>query len=395
MATILFTWELGGGYGHLMLMAAIGRSLRDAGHRVVVATKDVASAHQVFAKTGIELLPTPHSQTRVLYPRQQSFAHLLANIGFADPHVLHAHTTVWQSLYHLIQPDLTLFVHSPTALLAARGTPMRKAVIGSGFFIPPDAFPLPAFRADAQLDWNQLKSMEEGLLQNANDLLQSWNQPPLERIAQLYAQVDRIFLTTYQELEHYPNREPSTQYWGTIDAGDVDGQHPVWPSAPGKKIYAYLKNFPSLRQLLQVIADSSQPALIYSDTIDAATRERFSSSTVRFETNRLNLAKAADQCDLAITHATLGTTAILLRESKPLLLLPLTEEQGIIARSIEKQGAGLSVLMDQPSLFGLKLKKLLEDPALATGAARLAERLKQIDLAERQERLVNQVLSLL
>ena len=51
MATILFVWELGGGLGHMMQMAALARALVKRGHRVYVVLREVAEAAAVFAGT--------------------------------------------------------------------------------------------------------------------------------------------------------------------------------------------------------------------------------------------------------------------------------------------------------------------------------------------------------
>src|SRR5450432_2916174 len=138
MATVLFTWELGGGLGHLMTMSPLVKALAADGHRVVVATKDVLPAQRLFEKDGIELLGTPRSGVQLPYPKQQTIAHLLANIGFGDNTYLESHCNVWKNIYRLLQPDLIVFNHSPVALLAAQTVKARKAVLGSGFFILPD-----------------------------------------------------------------------------------------------------------------------------------------------------------------------------------------------------------------------------------------------------------------
>jgi hypothetical protein len=394
MGTVLFTWEMGGGIGHLMLISPIAQALIASGHRVLLAAKDVAAAHRLLGESTIELLATPRSRFVAPFPRQETFAHLLANVGFNDTAVLEAHAQAWKTLYRTLQPDLIMFNNSPIALLAARGVPARKVIFGLGFFVPPDAYPLPAFRPEQELDWKKINEVEDGLLKRTNGLLRAWHQPPLERMAQLYAQEDELFLTTYPELDHFPNRGPA-EYWGTLNGGDVGGKDPVWPEGSGKKIFAYLRNFPALPQLLQALRDSAQPTLIYADKLDRAIRDHFSCKNIRFEQERLNIAKVLAECDLGITHAGLTTTAMLLRAAKPVLLVPLTEEQAITARQIHLQVAGLGVLPDQPSEFGPRLKLLLEDPRCREGAARLAKQLERINLEEKRDEMVRRLQAML
>ena len=394
MGTVLFTWELGGGLGHLMLISPITRALQAGGHRVALAVKDVAAARRSLGDCNVGLLATPRSQFTVPFPRQQTHTHLLANIGFNDTTILESHAEAWRTLYRALQPDLIVFVNSPVALLAAQGMTARRAIMGVGFFVPPDAYPLPAFRSDEPLDWKKINEIEDSLLHRANTLLQSWHQPPLQRMAQLYTRIDELFLTTHPELDHFPNRGP-VEYWGPINAGHVGGKDPVWPTTTGKKIFAYLRNFPALPQLLQAVKDSSQPTIVFGERLDPAVVNEFSSGNIRFEHDRLNIAKVADQCDLAITHAGLTTTAMILKAAKPVLVVPLTEEQGMVARRIHSSGAGLGVLPDQPAEFGPRLKLILDDARYRAGAQKLAEKLGNIDLEQKQAEIVKRLTAML
>lgn len=44
MATVLVTWELGGGLGHLLPLEPLVRGLSERGHRVAVALRDLSRA---------------------------------------------------------------------------------------------------------------------------------------------------------------------------------------------------------------------------------------------------------------------------------------------------------------------------------------------------------------
>jgi hypothetical protein len=390
MGTVLFTWELGGGLGHLMLISPIAKALLAGGHRVVLAVKDVAATRRCLGDCNIELLATPRSQFAIPFPRQETHAHLLANIGFNDSTVLKAHADVWKTVYRTLQPDLIVFVNSPVALLAAQSVPARKAIMGLGFFIPPDAYPLPAFRPDEPLDWKKINEVEDGLLHRANTLLQAWHEPPLQRMAQLYTRIDELFLATYPEFDHFPNRGP-IEYWGPINAGHLGGKDPVWPTCAGKKIFAYVRNFAALPQLLQALKDSSQPTIFFAEGMDQALLNHFKCDSFRFELDRLNIEKVTAQCDLAITHASLTTTAMILKAGKPVLVVPVTEEQGIVARRIHLSGAGLGVLPDQPAQFAPRLRLLLQDDRYREGAKHFAEKLGRIDLEQKQREIVERL----
>ena len=55
MATVLFTWELGGGIGHLVRHRGLIQQLLTDGHRVHFHACDLEKAHQVFDGLALEL----------------------------------------------------------------------------------------------------------------------------------------------------------------------------------------------------------------------------------------------------------------------------------------------------------------------------------------------------
>ena len=86
MATILLTWELGGGIGHLVRLAPIARGLVGRGHRVFAALRDLSRAKTIFGDCEVFLLQAP-SKVVPATDRKLSpviFAQMLYNIGFGD-----------------------------------------------------------------------------------------------------------------------------------------------------------------------------------------------------------------------------------------------------------------------------------------------------------------------
>ena len=81
MPTILFAWELGGGLGHLMQMAALAHALVARGHRVVAAVRELRRAPAVFPP-GVILLPAPVSAWAPPEPIRPvvTYAQLLSNV---------------------------------------------------------------------------------------------------------------------------------------------------------------------------------------------------------------------------------------------------------------------------------------------------------------------------
>ena len=135
MATIFFAWELGGGLGHVTQIVSLANGLRPAGHRVVVALRELPRAAELLDNSGITLLQSPYKpppgQNSIATPR--TFAHVLWNAGFGDPSELRVLTEAWGNLLDFVAPDLIVFDHAPTTLLAARGRRVKRVVLGNGF----------------------------------------------------------------------------------------------------------------------------------------------------------------------------------------------------------------------------------------------------------------------
>jgi hypothetical protein len=215
MANVLLAWEMGGGLGHLMQLFPLAQYLVEKGHTVWAALKDLSRAREVFGRLNIRFVQAPIMRSRRADEgsKAMTFAHILQSAGWADARELAGLAEAWRNLLTLAKVDLVIFDHSPTALLAARGLPMKKVLIGSGFFIPPDQSPLPNLRFWAPVDAEALKRDEGHVLGTANEVIQSWGVAPLSRLAQLYAEVDERLLTTFADVDHYRERK-GERYWG-------------------------------------------------------------------------------------------------------------------------------------------------------------------------------------
>ena len=143
MATILFTWELGAGTGHLARFRDLAVHLHERGHRVVFAVRDVARAGKVYGNVAAEVLSAPSKVGRPSCAIEPTAAYpqILHNFGYEHPGELLALLKAWRSLYAYVAPDLVVLDHSPTALLALRDMGLPRVLAGTGFVIPPERLP--------------------------------------------------------------------------------------------------------------------------------------------------------------------------------------------------------------------------------------------------------------
>jgi len=393
MATILLTWELGGGLGHMMGLRPLAEQLVRRGHHVVAILRDLSITHQVFADLGVEILQAPfkHERMRHIEPTC-TFAQVLYTVGFGEAGELATLAQAWRQMFEWLKPDLIVLDHSPTALLAARGLPARRALIGQGFAFPPDVARLPNLRTWLRPDPAPLQACEDRVLSNINNVLRSWGQAPLERVTQLYHPVDANFLLTFPELDVYP-RPQGTRYWGALPPGGI-GPPPEWPPGRGPRIFAYLKPFPALPQLLEAISGLPNPSLIFADGLSGQARERLSRPNVKFAAGAVDMPQTAAQCDLAILNGTHATTAAMLLAGKPVLQIPIFLEQALNAIASVKLGAAISALPTKPEQVVGGLQAMLADGKFAAAAQAFAARHAEHDAVGQLEQLIDRAVEL-
>ena len=390
MSTLLFAWELGMGLGHAAQTAMLANPIAAQGHRVFAALRDLRAGQGVFDPTVIPLsAPFRLGGTT---SATLSFASILSDIGFGDERTLPVVAAAWRNLFKLTKPDLIVFDHSPTALLAARGIPARRLVIGVGFCVPPNVAPFPAFQSGVTTD--AIQAAEAPLLERANRVLQLWKQPPLPCLAELYTEVDQTLLTTFPEFDCYRReRAKKAAYIGPINAGA--GAAPVWPAADGKRIFAYLKPFPALKPLLAFLKEQRLPSLVFIDGLDPAIHDEFACDSLHFATQRLDLAQVGRECELAIINGAHATTIAMLLAGKPSLQIPHFLEHTLNARAVERLGAGLMASKSDPDAIIQQLRRLLNSDQYAKAARRFAARYKDFDPNRQPQAMLQRVLPLL
>jgi hypothetical protein len=398
MARILITWELGGGLGHLVRLQPLAAELLRRGHRVAVALRDLSRAAGVFRELPVTYFQAPVKLSPLPdeFRPPRTFPQILHNVGFGDEAALATLCAAWRALFDAIRPDVMVCDHSPTALLASRGLPVGRAIIGTGFCCPPDEFPMRDLRPWAEARLEALGADEQRILDTINRVLAAARGGPplplpLDRVAQLFTDVDRVLLTTFPELDHYPpaDRPPGTAYRGVWNR--AEGKPPRWPAGSGMRVYAYLKPFEGIELQLARLNELRCPAVIVVDGIQPKVVERFRSATLRFERERLDISLAARECDLAILNGTHGTVAALLLAGKPVLNVPLFLEQGILSRTVARLGAGLYAPARRPADVVGRLDEMMRSPNYGRAAAAFARRYASFDALAEYTRMADEV----
>jgi hypothetical protein len=306
-----------------------------------------------------------------------TYAEMLISLGFNDAESLRSMLNAWRNLLILAAPQLIIFDHAPTGLLASRGLQIPRALIGTGFFSPPRITPFPPMRWWLQHSAQQLAESEARIRATVNEALTRHAMAPLNQLYEIF-DVEEDFLCTFLELDAYPQRETNAKYWGSryLVGGGCD---PVWPTGEGKCAFVYLdKNYVEVEKVLQTLAQSSLRVLIYAPGLSEQLVVRYKSAKVNFVSERIELGKLAGQCDVGICHANHGTASALLMAGIPLLLLPIQLEHFLTGVNIQKMGAGLVVHPEAPAKdYSTPLNRLLTEAEFGEHARMFAAKYAQ------------------
>lgn len=381
MATILLTWELGAGTGHCVNLLPVAQHLSKQGHEVYLALRDLSLAHAVFGDLNVKILQAPYKPNKPDKPIPEAinYAHILHNIGFEKKEELSTLAQAWRNLYDCVKPDLIVFEHSPTALLASQGFNSKKVLLGTGFFTPPDTYPLPILRPWMNVDLKHLQQDEDRVLDNANHLLKGWRRPPLDRLGQLFAQVDENILLTFSELDHYQQRQEA-KYWGHWSI--TGGGEPDWPAGEGPKVFGYLRPFKTLPYFLKLIRQLQIRAYFYVVGFSADMRRQFEGGNLKLADRRVDMVHIGRECDLAILNGNAGTTTSLLLAGKPSFQLPVHLEQTIFSKRIVDAQVGSGCFVGKPQQFKPRLTSMLQQNCFASAAQNFADRYQRFTQEE-------------
>lgn len=349
---VLLAWELGGNLGHVVPLLTVARALRERGHQVVFALRDLSNA-DLIARSGFAFLAAPEVRRKRPPPAYGSFAEMLAGEAFPSAKAAFVGALAWRSIFRAVRPHVLVADHAPTALLAARGQGMRTVLCGVPFSIPPAGRPLPRFAKQAR----GVAEREAKLLARLNSVLAVLRGPALETASALY-RADAVAVKWLPELDFFGPR-PRSHYAGPVlsDAGDAE---PAWPRANGPKLLVYLRPGGYLPGLMDAMKRCDASVVGYVPKADAS---------LKFSDTPLKMSALLPQCDALVCHGgNLSAAAVL--HGKPLLLYPVYVEQRLTAeRAAEVGVAAIAGARAAPDLDALR-----PDGELARAAARIARR---------------------
>lgn len=376
----MFCWELGANFGYISQFLPFARELKERGHEVVLAVRELHQVRDMMTDTGIPVMQAPLwlPTVRGLPEPPLNYAEILLRYGYHDPKGLVGIVNAWRALLKVCRADLVVTSHAPTALLAARTLGLRAAVLGTGFAAPPKVAPTPNMRDWIKVPEDRLISSDAIVLKSINTILAACGQPQLLAVSELF-DVAENFLCTLPELDHYAQRTGGC-YWGAVTDAKM-GQVAEWPTGEGdwaesKRIFVYLEHgHRDFRAVVNALVQLKCRALICAPGIAENLIKSLETPHILISGKPFNFKNLLADCDLALCHTGHGTTSLMMMAGVPMLMFPNHLEQYLLALRVKNLGAGEVVNLEQsPPDFVELLKKMLSTMEYRLNAKQFSSR---------------------
>ncbi len=389
MATILFAWELGSGYGHLDKMFSIGSLIEAAGHSVNYVVRDLPRAEIRDTSKKSKIYQAPFFQPKNSQKTSAiNYSDILLRCGYNNPSNLTGLTRGWIQLIQLIKPELILVDHAPGAILAAKILNIPVCNAATGFVFPPAINPLPGFQPQDTLGQQQLVEKDRQALQTINSVINKFSGDQLQDITQLF-DIEHNFLCTFSELDHYGTRR-GADYCGSIYS--TYGQSfPDWQQDTGKKkIFLYLSaTHPYFKSMVEQLRNSPYQVLLHPRDLKWKHYEQTIDQSLFISPNPVNMDNVTQHADLIICHGGHATSSAALLNGIPLLIIPQQIEQQLFATRLASQNLAVHLDANSKNINWIKvIEKKLNDEDLQRNVKKFSDKYKNYDVSQSCQHIV-------
>lgn len=368
--TVLFSWELGGGFGHVNTLLRVARALAADGHRPVFAVREAVVSWPVMQDVPFAVLPIPlWSEPTPPGFLAASFADILGAHGYASQRTLLPLLRQWDGILDVVRPDLVVLDYAPTLALAAAGR-VPVVDIGSGFCQPPAHLPsFPRYLPDQS--GPAPKYAEAELLAVIRSSQAARGRPAPDTVPGITAGVES-FVTTVPELD--PFREVRER----PAVGPL-----VLPTASGgpapRRFFAYLSAaVASTEPALTLLATAGFEGEAYVRGSTAEQRDRLRGRGLTVHDAPPPMVEVLPRVRAVAHQGGLGITAEALMAGRPQLLFPEHLEHQLNASAVHRLGLAHFLSGTYPAADVTEgMRQLLDDPAFVRRAGEVAADLRR------------------
>ena len=368
--TVLFSWELGGGFGHANSLLRVARALAVDGHRPVFAVREAVVSWPIMRDIPFPVLPIPvWSEPPPPGFLAASFADILGTHGYASERTLLPLLRQWDGILDVVRPDLAVLDYAPTLALAAAGR-VPVLDIGSGFCQPPAH--LPSFPRYLPNQPDPAPTYAEADLLAAIRASQAARGRPAPDTVPGITAGAESFVTTVSELD------PFCEVRGRPTAGPL-----VLPTSSGepapRRFFAYLSApVASTEPALTLLATAGFEGEAYVRGSTAEQRDRLRGRGLTVHDAPPPMSEVLSRVRAVAHQGGLGITTEALMAGRPQLLFPEHLEHQLNASAVHRLGVAHYLSGTYPASDVTEgMRQLLDDPAFARRAGELAADLRR------------------
>lgn len=372
---LLISWELGGGMGHMTRLWPIVERAKLAGLSVQCMAIQKETAEKLLA-CPVKEAPWIRAPKHRSPPHIGHIADTLAALGWSDTKHLWSAVSRWRDAIKQIQPRSIVMDSSPVALLATQGLPIKRVWVADGWNTPPKVSPLPDMATEILGIKRDAADTEARVVDSINQALVRLEQPTISMLAELFERTDLSDLLTFPELDPFgPRKKKSYRgIWGMPHDNSIRSLGSDVP-----RVFAYLKPFPNRAVVLQLLAVSTLPALVYAPSATRIELQAILGSKIKLVDKPIDWRLLANHLTFVIGHASPGITGLSLLMGVPLVGIPLSLEQSAIARRAAQTGALIEAQYHDPESIRSALYRILVDDSFTLAAHRFAEKYSNFD----------------
>ncbi len=335
----LFTWELGGGMGHVTVMSRIAAHLDPEKFDLRYAL----SSPELGLKTGFDadrVIPAP------LWPGQRgwkyqpvqparSLGEALARSVFITVEDVRKQLQQWLQILDRVKPDIVFADYSPGALMAARTLGIKSVAYGVGYYT------LHEGATEFPLIWNQPglvpERSETAALQDINSALRELGCDELENLAQSMLGTRQLAMTLRLIDPSGPQR---TEAVCNPVLSDL-----LEPSRPeGRRLFVHFHDT-GHPNLLRGLLAAGPPATVYIRDLPSKSRKLLKDAGFDVLNKPADLGKLLPTCSGVVHYGGVGLSSLALACGLPQVMVSTDLEKFFTATRIEKAGLGCHVGM--------------------------------------------------
>ncbi len=339
MRTVLFTAELGYGFGHVSRLIAVADALEPLGYRPVFAVGDVCETFPILGQRPwpVHQAPVtralPHLALNDAKYKVGRFSDILYFVGYGNADLLTPLVRAWEQLFLAVKPDLIVCDFAPTVTLAARGS-IPIVAIGDGFSQPPSTPPVfPTLREEAE---SQLP--EAAILEVVQKVQKARGRTVPEHLPSIVAG-DREFVCILPEFDPYLKAAPGRTAGPLRPLPEM-----LPPPPPGPNVFLYLSgSFEKLTQIGEGLAQAEAKGEAYVRNASRKVRDAFERIGIRVLSEvlpRPAFREAVARARCVVHHGGVGTSQDMLAFGRPQILAPTSFEQQLTSDVLFRHRVG-------------------------------------------------------